>query len=324
MKSHFLFIAFLSLSISLLAQYPPPAGMVGTTAIHTDSNIFVSWANQCTFIAGAVDIKNPSLGLATYGFPESATGKAEGNANEVLSLGDGGSATLCFPNGIRNGEGFDFAVFENSFNDDFLELALVEVSSDGQNFYRFPSVSLTQTESQVATFGTLDATKIHNLAGKYRMGFGTPFDLEDLKNTAGLDINRITHVRIIDVVGCIDTEYATRDALQNIINDPYPTAFNTGGFDLDGIGVIHQASTGIISKEMSFVLKVYQLNNVLHIAFDSNKTKMIQLISLNGIVIVSGTSDDNRCEVPLNSLSHGLYILNMIQGTQVVSKKIIL
>jgi hypothetical protein len=166
----------------------------------------------------------------------------------VVSLGDGGIATLTFSAAIFNGEGFDFAIFENSFSDDFLELAHVEVSSDGINFFRFPSVSLSPSDVQVESFGLLDATQIYNLAGKYRLFYGTPFDLQDLANELGLDINSMTHVRIIDVVGSILPEFATYDSQGNIINDPWPTPFPTSGFDLDAVGVIHQVGVNSLAK----------------------------------------------------------------------------
>ena len=60
-----------------------------------------------------------------------------------------------------------------------------------------------------------------------------------LSGVAGLDINRVTQIKIIDVVGCIQPAFATRDSKDNIINDPWPTPFNTGGFDLDAVGVLH-------------------------------------------------------------------------------------
>ena len=75
-----------------------------------------------------------------------------------------------------------FCCFENSFSDDFLELAFVEVSSNGIDFYRFNSISLTQENVQIETFGLIDARQIHNLAGKYRGMFGVPFDLSELAN----------------------------------------------------------------------------------------------------------------------------------------------
>ena len=61
----------------------------------------------------------------------------------MVSLGKGGSITLSFDPPVSNGDGWDFAVFENGFEDTFLELAYVEVSSDGVVFVRFDNASLT-------------------------------------------------------------------------------------------------------------------------------------------------------------------------------------
>jgi len=227
-------------------QYPPPAGQPGTTAIGQDSSVFYGWAAGCTVTRGFVNISDTGFiynnsNRASYGNVYMATGKPDGL---VLSLGDGGVATLTFDTVLSDHAGWDFAVFENSFSDGFLELAYVEVSSDGINFYRFPSVSLTQATQQVGTFDTLDARKINNLAGKYRMTYGTPFDLSQLQGT-GADINHITHIRIIDAVGCIQDQYACYDAQGHKINAPWPTPFDTGGFDLDGIGLVHNAPTAV-------------------------------------------------------------------------------
>ncbi|MCX6285817.1 MAG: T9SS type A sorting domain-containing protein [Bacteroidetes bacterium] len=224
-------------------QYPPPPGFTGTTAISKDSSVFYAWAKTCTVIRGFVNIADTNFfynnsNRASYGNVYMATGIPDGL---VLSLGDGGIATLTFDTVISDHIGWDFAVFENSFSDGFLELAYVEVSSDGVNFVRFPSVSLTQTQVQVGTFDTMDTRKINNLAGKYRLLYGTPFDLIQLKDSALLDINHITQIRIIDVVGCIQDEYARYDSQNHKINDPWPTPFDTGGFDLDGVGLVHNA-----------------------------------------------------------------------------------
>lgn len=225
------------------AQFPPPAGQPGTTAIAADSSAFVAWATACTVVRGPQDISDPELGLATVGDESSAIGPAL--TNGVVSLGDGGMATLTFALPITNGPGWDFAVFENSFSDTYLELGFVEVSSNGVDFFRFPATSLTQATIQVDGFGASDATQINNLAGKYRGGFGTPFDLEELLGAPGLDVNNVTHVRIIDVVGCIQDAYATYDHLGNKVNDPWSTPFASSGFDLDAVGVINQLTTGV-------------------------------------------------------------------------------
>lgn len=218
------------------AQFDPSAGKPGSKALHADSSVFISWAKTCVVERGLYDCSD-STGLeASYGVDEDASGKADG---AVVSLGDGGVATLTFKVPITNGPGADFAVFENSFSDTYLELAFVEVSSDGVRFVRFPSVSNTDTNIQVSSFGNIDPTKLYNLAGKYRAFYGTPFDLEELKDSADLNINHITHVRIIDVIGTLNDSFYTRDSKGNKVNDPYPTAFESGGFDIDAVGVIY-------------------------------------------------------------------------------------
>jgi hypothetical protein len=198
-----------------------------------------------------MNISNPGLGLATAGTAADALGIAQGNTSGVVSLGDGGQITLTFTGGIRNGPGADFAVFENGFSDSFLELAFVEVSSNGSDFFRFPAISLTQTSTQVGGFGSLDATNLYNLAGKYRAGFGTPFDLAELAGFSPLlDVGAVTHVRIVDVVGSINPLYASYDSLGNLVNDPWSTPFASSGFDLDAVGVLHpvpEPATGALA-----------------------------------------------------------------------------
>ncbi|MCX6279594.1 MAG: T9SS type A sorting domain-containing protein [Bacteroidetes bacterium] len=229
---------------SVSAQFSPPAGQPGSTAIHKDSSIIIGWAMNCTVERGYINIADTSVtsngsNKATYGSYLYATGPSD---EYVVSLGDRGSATLGFNPPVVNREGPDFAVFENSFGDLFLELAFVEVSSDGIRFVRFPAVSLIQEDQQIPTFGTIDATLIHNFAGKYRMSYGTPFDLEDLKDSASIDLNHITYIRIIDVVGCIAPALTSYDSQGHKVNDPWPTPFETGGFDLDAIGVINNTT----------------------------------------------------------------------------------
>lgn len=204
MKSHFI----VSVCVSLLfcytpikAQFAPPVGYEGTTAMYKDSSAFVSWASKCDIVRGYQDISTQSLGYTNVGDSSLAIGQA--GINGVVSLGDGGVAILEFSSPIIDGVGPDFAVFENGFDNLFLELAFVEVSSDGIHFFRFPAVSNTDTSIQTGSFGLTDASKLHNLAGKYRAEYGTPFDLSDLTNDVLLNKQAITHVKVIDVVGSI-------------------------------------------------------------------------------------------------------------------------
>jgi len=229
----------LDCSPAAAGPYAPAAGQPGSTAIFKDDPAFIAWATGALVLRGWQQIDTPSLGYASYGTPAMALGKAAGTAEDCVSLGDGGQATLTFANPVTNGSGPDFAVFENSFSDTFLELGFVEVSSDGTNFFRFPAVSLTPTDTQVDSFGTLDPTNINNLAGKYRAGYGTPFDLQGLAGVSPLlDVNAVTHVRIVDVVGCVQDAYASYDSQNHKVNDPWPTPFAYSGFDLDAVGVL--------------------------------------------------------------------------------------
>ncbi len=239
MKSSLILLAFF-IELITLAQYAPMVGVSGTTAIHCQSASFVDWAYSCTVHRGFINISDTSVtdmasNKASYGDEINATLKAD---NLSVSLGDGGMATLEFNSHIIDGPGFDFAVFENAFMDDFLELAFVEVSSDGLHFVRFPSASLTSSASQKGAFDRIDAQKINNLAGKYRTLYGTPFDLSVLDTSSVLDMKNITHIRIIDVVGNI-TFFSSFDASGNIINDPWPTPFYSCGFDLDAVGILN-------------------------------------------------------------------------------------
>lgn len=228
------------LSFCVNGQFAPAAGQIGTTAIHKDSSIIVSWATKVLdFQRGYEDIALPGV-YASYGDSTAALSVAEGNSTDVISLGDAGIITLGFEHPIKNGVGADFAVFENSFSDDYLEFAHVEVSSDGLNFIRIPSTCLIEDNTQTGSFGYSNPEEVHNLAGKYRQGYGTPFDLEDITDSTNINLDSVLYVRVIDVVGSINATYGSYDHLGNLINDPYPTAFESGGFDLDAVAVLNE------------------------------------------------------------------------------------
>src|SRR5690606_496480 len=130
--------------------------------------------------------------------PELALGEATGNALDVVSLGNGGQLTLTFDPPIADSEGPDLAVFGNSFGPTFLELAYVEVSSNGKDFERFDSAYLG--ESDISAFGTHEPSLMGGLAGKHQAKFGTPFDLGLLRyrrsvQEGRVDLGAIAYVR---------------------------------------------------------------------------------------------------------------------------------
>ena len=200
------------------------------------------------------------------GFGASALGPADA---VFVSLGDlgamkiaagdaAGEITLGFGSRpIKNGDGWDFAVFENAFSFPeppffFAELAYVEVSSNGLDFARFPSISLNvepvpgsgNEENELVTsfgrdFASLNTTNVHNLAGIHPTGVGTRFDLADLLDEPAVsdglvDLSDIHFVRLVDVPG--DGSFLDSDGRP--IFDAWITT-GSGGLDLDAVGARH-------------------------------------------------------------------------------------
>ena len=220
-----------------VGPYSPPAEQTGSLALKSDSSAIVGWASGWEDYLPGLEVD------AEFQHPSRALGEAQGDVFDAVTLGRGGQITLKFDAPIRDGLGADFAVFENSFSDTFLELAYVEVSSDGANFFRFPNDS--KTDLPVSSFGSIDATNIRGFAGKYRQGFGVPFDISDLgEGGAALDRDSITHVRIVDVIG----DGSQLDSSGDPIYDPYPTV-GSAGLDLDAVAVINQSAVGIESVD---------------------------------------------------------------------------
>jgi hypothetical protein len=315
-KFTFLFVLIL-FNLSVFAQYPPAVGQFGSTAINKDSLVFIEWAAMCNITRGYVNISDtafedpayPGTNKASFGDSSASFGIAD---NNTLSLGDGGSAVVSFNHPIVNGVGFDFAIFENSFDDMFLELAYVEVSSDGTHFVRFPSVSLTQTTTQILGFGTLEAIKIHNLAGKYKVFYGTPFDLSELQDSTGINLNHITHIRIVDVIGSINETYIDYDSQGHIINDPFPTPFWTSGFDLDAVGVIHNTTNTEISDNYSknTGIKIFPNPSCNYININTlNPGKyQLQLMDISAKVLKQ-LDFENKISFEITDLQKGIYFI---------------
>ena len=292
--------------MALWAQFAPAAGQPGTTAMHADSSAFVAWATDITVERGLMQINNPSLGYASYG-PDITDALGAPDGVSVVSLGDGGSAVLTFGSPICNGEGPDFAVFENGFENAqqsgmyFLELGFVEVSSDGVNFFRFPAITRVQTETQLGGFACIDPCQIHNFAGKYAAMYGTPFDLDDVEDNPLLDKNNVTHVKIIDVIGNIDPEYATYDSEDHPVNDP---------FDLDAVGVIHDIEHLAVAENEEERMTIYPnpAHDVMTIETHGRASQQTIIVcDVTGRVIL--TTTESRINV--SGLEPGVYFVRV-------------
>lgn len=216
------------------ATYAPAPPDATTTAVAYDDPRIVAWAS-----GAASYLPGPGVTLSQYMMPSQAFGPAGTNTLAVVTLGNGGSITLTFDAPITDGPSWDFAVYENSFASDiFLELAFVEVSSDGTHFARFDSAFQSQVTPGLDSSGI--AAQIGGLAGTYMVGYGTPFDLSALENAPAVrsgtvDLGAIKYVRIVDIIG----DGTTPDSFGRGIVDPISSG-PTAGFDLDGIAVLNQ------------------------------------------------------------------------------------
>lgn len=221
-----------------LPGYVPAAnGSVSNTRPHNP--LFKGWATGWSEVIFGGSVDN------TWRKPWIPLGPPMGTSG-IIVLGNHGEITLTFDPPIADGEGPDFAVFENGFLVNgtvdmvFAEVAFVEVSSDGLHFLRFDTHALQPANP--GAYGNMPPKMFNNIAGTQPAFWGVPFDLRELVNreevVRGLvDLSRITHVRVIDIVG----DETAVDSFGNYVFDATPT-WGSGGFDLDAVGVIHQAA----------------------------------------------------------------------------------
>jgi hypothetical protein len=198
-----------------------------------------------SFAPGPEDGRDPGSPPASFGSPGNALGPPDAG---IVSLGERGQITLELELPILDGPGVDLRVHENpfSFTDGttgetfvFAELGFVEVSSDGLTFARFPTAS--PLLEPIGEFGVIPFDQIAEFRGLAGLlPEGDPFDLSDLLGVpvveAGIvDLDGIRFVRIRDVVG----DGSEFDGLGNPIFDPWPTASESSGFDLDAVVGLH-------------------------------------------------------------------------------------
>jgi hypothetical protein len=173
----------------------------------------------------------------------------------VHSLGIGGNLVLQLAMPARNGPGADLLVAENAFaagdfGRGFAEVAFVEVSSNGQDFARFPA-RYAGPPVEPGAFGTAAIGDYENLAGATPVLFGSPaypaadaqdvveaggdaFDLADLAGDPQVQAGRvqlgsIAFVRLVDVRSGVDA-----DATGRLIRD-----CGSGSADIDAVTAIH-------------------------------------------------------------------------------------
>jgi hypothetical protein len=323
----FLFISQITFIASIWGQYAPQAPLAGHEGIHKNDTRIKAWIKDAIHTPGWIQITDTAQGKVVQGNIDLVKGPAN---NNVVSLGDGGSIICTFEHPIKNGSGPDFAVFENGFlnvidgNLAFLELAFVEVSSNGVDFVRFPAYSLTQDTFQIQNDSFIDARQIHNLAGKYILNYGTPFDLEELKDSTNIDINNITHIKIIDIVGIIDETLGSRDANSKIINDPFPTPFFSSGFDLNAIAVLNSTfEPNNIAQSDINLINIYPIPATDIIKWEMNEPiESITVLDIMGNIILHHSLEKSNSipELNISHLSANSYFIQFKYHNNVTTK----
>ena len=174
------------------------------------------------------------------------------------------------------------------------------------------------------TFGILDATQLNNLAGKYRGRYGVPFDLNELSGESGLDINHIVAIRLVDVVGSLSPLWQSFDQEGRIINDPWPTPFETGGFDLDAVGVIHnQNNTGIllVDAQNNFLIYPNPINGILF--FQSERpVERLSVFSSSGKTVFQ-SENQQQLTIPTEDWPAGIYVARLVIENRILTSKLV-
>ena len=227
-------IAPVTMTLTVAPDFAPSAAAPDLAPIAAADPRVVAWATAVPAFRPGRDVD------ARWRDPAQALGPPGTDPLAVTTLGNGGSLTLAFARPLADGPGPDLAIFENALDaDGFLELARVEVSTDGRAFAAFDAAYLG--DAPIPAFGHQEARLLHGLAGKYPLGYGTPFDLALLRfhpavQSGAVDLDLVRFVRVVDVIG----DGRERDAFGRPIYDPTPTK-GSGGFDLDAVAVLHEA-----------------------------------------------------------------------------------
>jgi hypothetical protein len=111
--------------------------------------------------------------------------------------------------------------------------------------------------------------------------------------------------------------FGSRDAKNNLINDPYPTPYPSAGFDLDAIGVIHSEGLGLDEGTMPVSLFPNPSTGIFTI--NASGENRVEVYSVKGENVVQHNFIDTT-KVDLTAFPKGMYFI-LING---VGYKVIL
>ena len=143
--------------------------------------------------------------------------------------------------------------------------------------------------------------------------------MDEVEDNELLNKNRVTHVRIVDVVGNIDPEYATKDSEGHIVNDPWPTAFASSGFDLDAVGVIHDIAHNDVPENAEEAIAVYPNPVRDRLMVKAEDLQSVEIYNLVGQQVMFSTSD----VVDMGVLNQGIYFVRINADGKTVTKRVV-
>jgi hypothetical protein len=218
--------------------------LIFTTSCFNDEDTTIQWNTSVITPAEVIDYS--ATGTQVYNDTTKAMNLPQGNDGgslDICSLGHGGSITFHFSKKIINGPGVDFKIFENVFQTSsttfYTEAAYIEVSADGNNWYRWPAVTSTDSlynelnkEFYISGFAGINPvysnySKLSSPKPEDSDSGGDFFDLNDLPDNDPVALaiknNGFYYIKIIDCGEHID------DAGNQMIGG------DASGFDLDAV-----------------------------------------------------------------------------------------
>ena len=143
--------------------------------------------------------------------------------------------------------------------------------------------------------------------------------MEDVVDSVGINLDSINYIKIVDVVGSVSPVYGSFDQYGTPINDPFPTAFESGGFDLDGVGVIHANGDYhlSLSEEERPLIYPNPVRDVLKIK--NADVESIRIYTIDGRLI--SETMDSQLDLGKLAIPDGIYLVSIIsQGTKFSQK----
>ena len=137
-------------------------------------------------------------------------------------------------------------------------------------------------------------------------------------------------MKIIDVIGSIDSNFCNYDQYLNKINDPFPTPFPSSGFDLDAVGVINQGPLNIILENSENILENFRVINGM-VVFDLKSVQKadfkVEIFDLSGKIIFQKNFKNNleaTQNIDIQSFKNGIYLFKISTQSQSITQKFVL